>query len=430
MPNFLKLSSLKIKITQHLPRRPVLLAIICIYSLSATLLTTYYFFQTKTAGNKLQAIGAEKNNLDKKISGLNKNLSSTQKAFNDLKNQDQYKINQQLKKDLENTHGSYTSLIKVFENIQDLKSKKQDTENLEDAYADIVRDLSDLKYASAEGKISSISAQINKINDDLAKAAAEAAAKAAFDAAKLAASSPNGPAATSNTAPSGGFGYQSVNTDIGSFTLSIIAADLNSTRVIIDTASDSDCSDNCPVLSLGDYVGRNGAFAGVNGSYFCPSSYPSCAGKTNSFDTLLMNKNKHYFNSDNNVYSTVPVAVFGSGFARFIGQSSGWGRDTGVDGVIANQPLLLSGGNISFGGGSDPKQGSKGSRSFVGNKGNTVYIGVVYNATVAEVAHVLKALGLDNALNLDSGGSTALWYGGYKAGPGRNIPNAILFIKK
>ena len=42
----------------------------------------------------------------------------------------------------------------------------------------------------------------------------------------------------------------------------------------------------------------------------------------------------------------------------------------------------------------------------------------------------MKALGMDNALNLDSGGSTALWSGGYKAGPGRNIPNAVLFVRK
>jgi len=83
-----------------------------------------------------------------------------------------------------------------------------------------------------------------------------------------------------------------------------------------------------------------------------------------------------------------------------------------------------------FGGDGDPKKGSKGSRPFVGNKGNTVYIGIVYSATVAEGAHALKALGLDNAMNLDSGGSTALWSGGYKAGPGRNIPNAIVFVRK
>jgi len=130
------------------------------------------------------------------------------------------------------------------------------------------------------------------------------------------------------------------------------------------------------------------------------------------------------------VYSNVPVAVFGSGFARFIGASSGWGRDTSVDAVIANQPLLVSGGNVVFGGDGDPKKGSRGPRSFVGSKGSTVYIGVVSNATVAETAYVLKALGLENALNLDSGGSTALWSGGYKAGPGRDIPNALLFVSK
>ncbi len=233
-----------------------------------------------------------------------------------------------------------------------------------------------------------------------------------------------------NSAPGSGFSQQKVHSDAGDFVMSIIASDMGSTHVIVDTASDSDCHDNCPVLPLGDYVSRNGAFAGINGSYFCPSTYPQCAGKTNSFDLLAMNKNKHYLNSDNNVYSTNPVVIFQSGSMRFIGQASGWGRDTGVDGVLSNYPLLVSGGNVVFGGDDDPKKGGKGSRSFVGNKGSTAYIGVVYNATVAEAARALKALGLDNALNLDSGGSTALWFGGYKAGPGRSLPNAILFVRK
>ncbi|MBI3092746.1 MAG: phosphodiester glycosidase family protein, partial [Candidatus Levybacteria bacterium] len=234
----------------------------------------------------------------------------------------------------------------------------------------------------------------------------------------------------SNAPPNRGYSRQSVNSDIGTYLVDIIAADLNTTRVIVDTASDSDCSNDCPVLSLGDYVSRNGAFAGVNGSYFCPAEYPSCAGKTNSFDTLLMNKNKKYLNSDNNKYSNVPLIYFSGNSAGVRGQSLDWGRDTGVDMVLANQGLLLSGGNIAFGGDGDPKKGSKGSRSFVGNKGTTAYIGVVYNATVAESAYVLKTLGLENALNLDSGGSTALWSSGYKAGPGRNIPNAVLFVGK
>lgn len=236
---------------------------------------------------------------------------------------------------------------------------------------------------------------------------------------------------TNNTPPSSGYSRQSVNSDVGTFTVSIVTADLNSTRVILDTASDSDCGNDCPVMSLGDYAARSGAYAGVNGSYFCPADYASCSGKKNSYDTLAMNKNKVYINSANNVYSTVPAVIFNGSSARFVGQSLEWGRDTGVDSVLANYPQLLAGGNVIFGGSSDPKQGSKGNRSFVGtNGGSTVYIGVVSNATVAEVAHVLKAMGLQYALNLDSGGSTALWSGGYKFGPGRGIPNALLFVAK
>ncbi|MBI4058627.1 phosphodiester glycosidase family protein [Candidatus Microgenomates bacterium] len=235
---------------------------------------------------------------------------------------------------------------------------------------------------------------------------------------------------TDNVPPNAGFKRQSVRTDAGTFTVSIVAADLGSTRVIVDTISTGDCGNDCPVLSLKEYAARNNAFAGVNGSYFCPASYPSCAGKTNSFDTLLMNKDKTYFNSGNNVYSTVPAVIFGSGWTRFVKQSLEWGRDTGVDAVIANYPLLTFNNAIEYGGSSDPKLVNKGGRSFIGATGETIYMGVVHSATVAEAAQVMMALGIHNSLNLDDGGSTALWYGGYKAGPGRDIPNAILFVRK
>lgn len=232
-----------------------------------------------------------------------------------------------------------------------------------------------------------------------------------------------------NIPPNAGYSRQSVKTDGGIFTVSIISADMSSTRVIVDTVSTSDCASNCPVLSLGDYVSRNGGFAGINGTYFCPKDYASCAGKENTFDLLVMNKDKYYFNSANNVYSTNPVVGFRSGSVNFVTTGSQWGRDTSLTGVLMNYPLLVFNGNISFGGDDDPKKGSKGSRSFVANRGNIVYIGVVHSATVAESARVMKALGMDNALNLDNGGSTALWYGGYKVGPGRQIPNAIIFTK-
>ncbi len=234
-----------------------------------------------------------------------------------------------------------------------------------------------------------------------------------------------------NALPGSGFSNQNVSVDGYTYPVAIIAADLNSTRVIVDTASESDCGNSCPVLSLADYASRNGAYAGINGSYFCPADYASCAGKTNSFDTLLMNKGKRYFNSDNNVYSTVPAAIFSAGSARFVGQSLEWGRDTGPDSVIANYPLLIAGANINFTEvPNEPKFGNKAPRTFIAAKGNMVYIGIVYKATMGESAKVLKALGMDGALNLDQGGSTALWSGGYKAGPGRSIPNAILFVNR
>lgn len=243
-------------------------------------------------------------------------------------------------------------------------------------------------------------------------------------------SASSAPVTTTTNPPGSGYSRINVATDMGTFLVDIGVGDIASTRVVVDTASDSDCSANCPAYSLSTYVSRRGAYAGVNGSYFCPVDYPSCAGKENSFDFLAMNFNKYYFNSANNVYSTNPAVIFGSGYIRFVGQALDWGRDTSVDGVLSNYPMLVQGGNIAYAGSSDSKLTSKGNRSFVANKGNLVYIGVVHSVTMEEDAHVMKALGMDNALNLDDGGSTAFWYGGYKAGPGRNIPNAILFVPR
>lgn len=380
-------------------------------SILALGLFTLYFIHLTRSRSQTYA-------LTENLASYQKQLSSKEKELTALKNQDQYKRNETLQSQIKAIQTTYSKAVKLYEQIEDVRAQKQPTESYEKQFAQALHFLSEKKYASADATLTTLTAQLQKDQQKISQTVTSTnqAAQA------------NVP--VNNSAPGSGYSRQTVHSDIGDFTVDIIAADLGSTRVIVDTASDSDCHDNCPVLPLNSYVSRSGAYAGINGSYFCPASYPSCAGKTNSFDTLLMNKNKVYFNSDNNIYSTVPVAVFGNNFSRFLGASSGWGRDTGVDAVIANQPLLLSGGNIVFNGDGDPKKGSKGSRSFIGTKGNTVYIGVIQNVTVAEGAHVLKALGLENALNLDSGGSTALWYGGYKAGPGRNIPNAILFVRK
>lgn len=348
---------------------------------------------------------------------LSKELSTLKVKYETLNKVDQKVRNDKLEKDIKDIENTYSEAVKTYEQMVDLPSSSKDLQKFRERFAQILKYLSDKNFSSG-------SAEIASLNSDIDKTRQQALAAVVLQ--------PDMANVPSNNAPPGsGYSRQKVDVNGTSYMVDLIAGNLSSAKVLVDTASDNDCSNNCPAMSLGEYVGRNSAYAGVNGSYFCPADYPSCAGKTNTFDTLAMNVKKHYFNSDNNVYSVVPAVIFGGGWVRFVGRSLDWGRDTGVDGVLANQPLLVSGGNVVFGGDGDPKKGSRGNRSFVASKGNTVYIGVAYNVTVAESAIVMKALGMDNALNLDSGGSTALWAnGGYKAGPGRNIPNAILFVNK
>ncbi len=367
----------------------------------------YYFYQTRVLGTQVRTAA-------QKSAGLNSQLVTTQKQYAALREQDQYKINQQLKEEIKNIHDTYKQSVATYEKLLDFKTISKDTSDFDKSFAQSLNFLSDNNYASASSLLTSLNTDMQKEHDKIASSFVI----------------PQN-VAKSNSPPGSGYSRQTVTTDRGDFLVDIISADLNSTKVIVDTASDGDCSNNCPVLSLADYISRNGAFAGINGSFFCPPEYPSCAGKTNSFDTLLMNKKKTYFNSANNVYSTVPAVIFSGNSARFVGRSLEWGRDTGVDSVIAMQPMLISNNNIIYTDSSDTKFTNKGTRCFVGATGNTVYIGTIYNANMSDSAHILKSLNIANAINLDEGGSTALWAnGGYKAGPGRNIPNAVLFVHK
>lgn len=378
-----------------------------ITALLVALFATLYFKGDSSLNSKVADLKLKEINLNGQLASVSAELKS-------LAKRDEYLINKKNSEEIKNIQNTYNRALVSYEKILDFNGDKKKLPEFEKLFAKTLKLLSEKNYSSASSTI-----------DDLDKQIEEATVRAAAtfvipENVKV-----------SNAPPSSGFASQKVSVEgLGDYLVSIVSADLGSTRVIVDSAADDDCRDNCPVLPLGDYVSRNGAFAGINGAYFCPSTYPQCAGKANSYDTLLMNKNKKYFNSDNNVYSTVPAVIFFDGSVRFVSQSLEWGRDTSPNGVLANYPLMVFNNNVVFGGNSDPKQGSKGPRGFVGATGNTIYIGIVHNSTVAEAARALHKMGIHNALNLDSGGSTTLWFGGYKAGPGRSIPNAILFVRK
>lgn len=62
---------------------------------------------------------------------------------------------------------------------------------------------------------------------------------------------------------------------------------------------------------------------------------------------------------------------------------------------------------------------------------NHILVVISPSVNMQQFAYVFKALGAKGALNLDTGGSTALQYNGrYIFGPGRALPNAIIFARK
>jgi hypothetical protein len=393
-----------------------MLFLLLIMGAAVTSYLAYTYYTESQHTKQALVVGEEKQVvLSQQLAQVEERLTITSSELTAVKSEDQFKKNQELMTEIKNIQTTYKDAVTAYNDLLKLKEDTSKTQSLDATFALALSQLSQRNYASASTQIATL-----KRNISTQRAALDAAAGGVPDSLVV-----------KNSALGAGYSRQAVENEFGKFQVDVVAADLGSTRVVVETASAGDCGNNCPVDSLSSFVSRAGGYAGINGPYFCPAEYPSCAGKTNSFDTLLMNRNKVYFNSDNNVYSSVPAVIFQGGSARFVGASSEWGRDTGPDSVIAAQPLLLSGGEVRFGGDGDPKKGSRGSRAFIGTKGNTVYIGVVRNATVAEVARVLKTMGLDNALNLDSGGSTAMMANGkYVAGPGRNTPFGIVLVRK
>lgn len=231
--------------------------------------------------------------------------------------------------------------------------------------------------------------------------------------------------------PGAGYSSITVKTEKGNFSASVLSIDLNSTTVITDTGNDSDCGNDCTVLPLKDYVTRNGGFAGVNGTYFCPDTYPDCAGKKNSFDFPVYNSRlSKWINGGNLFWNSRSIIYFDGAGGHYNQNASGFSG--GLSAGIVNHPGLLNGGNVQIDdnqSGLSDKQRAVGTKVGIGIRGGkNVMIVIARSVNMLEFAYVFKALGADSALNLDTGGSTALYYNSkYLAGPGRNIPNAIIF---
>ncbi len=235
--------------------------------------------------------------------------------------------------------------------------------------------------------------------------------------------------------PGTGLTRATVATPKGNFLATVMTFDMSSTRMITDTGNDNNCATGCVTMPLANYIARSGGFAGVNGTYFCPATYPDCASKTDSFDFPVYNSRLNKWINGDKLGWAERRAIFytdGSG-AHFQNNSAGFGG--GLNAGIINYPGLVDGGNIQIDdnqSGLSEKQRAKGTKVGIGlRNSSTVMVVIASNVNMLEFAHVFKSLGATGALNLDTGGSTAAVYnGGYIYGPGRALPNAVVFARK
>ena len=233
-----------------------------------------------------------------------------------------------------------------------------------------------------------------------------------------------------------GYSFLSVPTSRGTFAVHLIKERLSDVRLKTVTGSLERCREDCPVKPLADYVSEHRAYAGMNGTYFCPPDYAECAGKVNSFDYAV-------YSTDLGEWINLPALVTQNGLVTFDASGPKFYRRSYVyaqDRVLSRAPitagltmypLLLLNGTVVE---SEPEQSAaqkqRSAKGSIGVDADHIYLALVANATVTEAAHALQAIGVRNALNLDGGGTSAMWIGGgYKVGPGRLLPNAIVLTK-
>jgi len=229
-----------------------------------------------------------------------------------------------------------------------------------------------------------------------------------------------------------GYSYQTVQTERGTFGAFVIKLALNEIKVKTVSAASGTCTNDCDTKSLADYVKDSGGFAGMNGSYFCPPDYSTCGGKVNSSDFALYDSNEgKWEHKDALSWNETGLMTFNGSDPSFYRETSDYGGG-GVTAGISNYPSLVKDGDIvvdedeltSY------QKDVKGPRGVIGVGGSNIYLAIVSNATVVDAAYVIRSLGAKHALNLDGGGSSAMYINGkYVVGPGRSLPNAIILTK-
>ncbi len=226
-----------------------------------------------------------------------------------------------------------------------------------------------------------------------------------------------------------GYSRFAVGTSRGTFTVYLVKERLSEVTVRTVTANATDCARDCPAKPLAQYIAETpSGYAGMNGSYFCPPDYADCVSQAYRYDYQVYNSALARWLSLGN--GSNGVATFNGRTPRFFRTFTEYGRAP-VTAGIANYPTLMVGGAIlDFSAQLSAAQTRAGTRGAIGTNATYVFLVIIAGASVTDAAFVMQALGATDALNLDGGGSAALYIGGaYRVGPGRLLPNAIVLTK-
>lgn len=243
--------------------------------------------------------------------------------------------------------------------------------------------------------------------------------------------------------------HKKININNQAYTIDIVTIDLANPKlkIIFDTADTNDCLTNCQVKPLSYYAFLSNGFAGINGSYFCTSG--SCEKNYYFFPIFNSHLNKMINESQLKYWTTGPIIAFDENNKFYYFKDSrefknvAWFEETyrvKLQAAIGNKPRLIENKlNQLIEWEIDQKQKTvKTTRNALAYKDSSdnpgkgqLYLVITHNTTVPILAEIMQNLEMDYALNLDGGYSSALIYNGeYMVGPGRDIPNALVFAEE
>lgn len=398
--------------------------IILLISISATFIGTFTYFiltdiKDKTNISNLSSLNIKK---DKDILSLRNQINEITKEYYEFQKTDLNKKVVDLQTSLDTINNTYNNKSKVQLLIDKAKGLGINIDDFNKRMQNVNELLLAQKYTDAATQVDTLNTDINnsidKKNNELAQQ------KINENNQKKSTQNIDGSSFTKTTVSALG----------RNFTVYYISIDLGMSglKISTDTADNSDCANNCRATNLMNFYNNHHGFAAINGTYFCPISYSTCAGATNSFWFPVFNTNLNkWINEGNLILDQRAMMAFYGAHPTFYPDASK-APTSGMNAGIVMSPGLIHNGNIIV---NNYPLDTKSStvlalRGAIGIKGNTLIIADMTPATVPDSAYVMQSLGVTDALALDGGGSVAMIFNGqYVLGPGRDIPNAIIFSK-